>query len=101
MNHVRNIIETYAIDVAQIEQNIAIVNVLRIARSALLGTVDPVCITLIDCIICYFRFPPCKYDKLLLPCANICEELFHFLIICFDPFHAQINDNDPTVLGIL
>ena len=93
----RNIIETYAIDVAQIERNIAIVNALRSARSAVLGTdIDPSCITLVDWIICYFRFPPCKFDKLLLPCANTCGELIRFLLICYDPIREHIDD--PTVL---
>ena len=49
-----NTIESYAVDVAQVELNIALVDALESARSAVLGSdIDPSCITRLDWIILY------------------------------------------------
>ena len=48
-----NAIESYAVDVAQVEIHVALVNALESARSAVMGSdIDPSCITRLDWIIC-------------------------------------------------
>ena len=89
-------IDSYAIDIAQVEQNIAIVNAMNSARLALLESdIDPSCIAILEVIMCIFRFPPCWDTKLLLPCSETCVEHSPLLLICFDPVVKHIND--PTV----
>ena len=90
------LIDSYAIDVAQVELNIAIVNAMENARLALLKSdIDPSCIEVLEVIMCVFTFPPCWGTKLLLPCSEACVELSPLLLICFDPIVENIND--PTV----
>ena len=87
---------TYAIDIAQIEQNIAIVNAMENARSTVSeSNIDPSCITILEWFICFFRFPPCLDTKLLLPCGSTCGELILFFLVCFDTINKTITD--PTV----
>ena len=89
-------IDSYAIDVAQVEQNIAIVNAMEGARLAVLKSdIDPSCIKILEAIICFFRFPPCWDTKLLLPCSKTCVERSPLILICYDPVFKHIND--PTV----
>ena len=88
--------DTYAIDIAQIEQNIAIVNAMENARSAVSqSNIDPSCITILEWLICFFRFPPCLDTKLILPCGSTCGELILFFLVCFDTINKTITD--PTV----
>ena len=88
--------DTYAIDIAQIEQNIAIVNAMENARSAVSeSNIDPSCITILEWLICFFRFPPCLDTKLILPCGSTCGELILFFLVCFDIINKTITD--PTV----
>ena len=78
-----NTIENYAVDVAQVKLNIALVDALESARSAVLGSdIDSSCITRLDWIICIHRFPPCLDSRLLLICGNDCGELIGFFAIC-------------------
>ena len=86
-------IDSYAIDIAQVEQNIAIVNAMNSARLALLESdIDPSCIAILEVIMCIFRFPPCWDTKLLLPCSEACVERSPLLFICYDPVVKHIND---------
>ena len=73
-------IGSYAIDIAQLEVNIAIANNFERVRSPLLDSgIDPVCITILDTFICIYKFPLCLDFKLLLPCATACADVFdHF-----------------------
>ena len=90
-----NIVESYAIDVAQVELNIAIVNATEIAISLTLANetdVDPTCITIANWIICVFRFPPCIGTKLILPCIEACEEILRFLAACFFIVDQYVHD---------
>ena len=78
-------LESYAIDVAPIEQNIAIINSFRDARSALLGSdIDPSCITLLDWVICIYALPPCSDTKLIPPCVDTCGEILSFFATCYN-----------------
>ena len=89
----RNIIESYAVDVAQVELNVAIVNAMENARStALESDIDPSCITIVDWIICIFKLPPCIGTKLILPCIKSCEELLGYFLTCYDPIRIHIED---------
>ena len=86
-------IGTYAIDVAQDELNIATVNAYSRARSALMESdIDRICITLLDVIICIYRFPPCQDFNLVLPCGSICAEFFRFLRICLAAVVQHVDD---------
>lgn len=92
----RIVSKSYAIDVAQIEQNIAIVNAMEIARSALLESgIHPSCLTILEWIRCFFKFPTCLDTKLLIPCTKTCVELSSLFLICFDTVIAHIKV--PTV----
>ena len=84
-------IENYAIDVAQVELNIAIANTLESARSAVLESDDPSCITRLDWIMCIFRFPICLNSRLLLICRNACGELLYFFVNCFSIEEHVVN----------
>ena len=53
---------------------------------------DPVCITILQWIICLFAFPPCSNYKLLLPCTDVCGEIISFFLICFDVIETQVDD---------
>ena len=89
----RNLIESYAIDVGQIELNIAITKEFEDARLEVLKSdIDPSCITILDGIICTFRFPPCLDNKLMLPCENTCLELLQFFVICYEAIVDHVND---------
>ena len=84
---------TYAIDVAQDKLNIATVNAFKRARSAVLESdIDRICITLLDLIICIYRFPPCQDFKLILPCGSICADFSRFLRICFTAIVQHVNN---------
>ena len=86
-------IESYAIKVAQDERVIAIADVIRNARSAVLNSdIDPVCITLLDIVNCFYTFPPCLDFKLLLPCASVCVELVEYYTLCFAKVAKHIRD---------
>ena len=88
------VIESYAIDVAQVKLNTIIVNSLESARSAVLESdIDPSCITILDWIICLYRLPPCFGTKLLFPCIETCEELLGFLVTCYGDIEVHIDDN--------
>ena len=92
-------LESYAIDVAQIEQNIAIINVMESVRLAVLGyDLDPSnsCITLIDWVICIAKLPPCSDTKLILPCADTCGVILSFFTTCYNSVE-EFADNDETV----
>ena len=86
--------ESYAIDVAQTELNIAIVNAMKSARSALAleSDVDSSCITIVDWIICLYRFPLCLGTKLILPCIETCETLLGFFVTCYGDIEKHIDD---------
>ena len=89
----RNVIESYAIDVAQVELNIAIVNAMENTRSGLLETdIDPSCITIADLIICIFKLPPCIGTKLILPYIKSCEKLLGYFLTCYDATREHIED---------
>ena len=84
-------IENYAIDIAQVELNIAIANALESARSAVLESdIDPSCITRLDWIMCIFRFPPCLDSRLLLICGNACGELLYFFANCYNSIEEHV-----------
>ena len=87
-----NAIESYAVDVAQVETHVALVNALESARSAVMGSdIDPSCITRLDWIICIYRFPPCWNFSLLLICRDDCGELIDFFAIC-GSIEEHVND---------
>ena len=90
----RNATFGYAIDIAQTKHNIGIVNSLENARLTILESddIDPSCITILDWMICYFRFPPCLGTRLLLPCGNGCGEVIRFFEVCFDTINETITD---------
>ena len=86
-------LESYAIDVAQIEQNIAIINSLGSARSAVLGSdIDPSCITLLDWVICITKRPPCLDTKLILPCVDTCGVILSFFATCYNAVEEFVVD---------
>lgn len=86
-------LESYAIDIAQIEQNIAIVHALGSARSAVLGSdIDPSCITLLDWVICITKLPPCSDTKLILPCVDTCGVILSFFAICYNAVEEFVDD---------
>lgn len=88
-------LESYAIDVAQIEVNFAIVRALENARLELLDSeIDPSCFTIIDWTICFFRFPPCVGTKLMLPCTDACPVILSFFAICFDAVQKLVDDKE-------
>ena len=77
-------IGSYAIDIAQVEVIMAIVNNFENARSAVLDSdIDPLCITLLDVLICIYKFPLCLDFNLILPCATACGDVLRLLGICF------------------
>ena len=87
-----NTIESYAVDVAQVELNIALVNALESARLAVLGSdIDPSCITRLDWMICIYRFPPCRNFTLLLICTDDCGLLIDFFANC-GSIEEHVND---------
>ena len=92
----RNAVENYAIDVAQTELNIAIINALENASSALAleSDVDASCIIILDWVICLYRFPPCLETnyKLILPCIETCETIYSFIAICYDAIVEHLHD---------
>ena len=91
----RNIVENYAIDVAQVELNIVIANALRRAASLALANetdIDLTCIAIANGIACIFEFPPCIGTKLLLPCPDACGELLGFLATCYFVIEKYVND---------
>ena len=86
-------LESYAIDVAQLEQNIAIVNALEGARLAILGSdINPSCVTLVDWTICISKLPPCVDTKLILPCLNSCGVILSFFATCFNIVQSFVSD---------
>ena len=90
----RIVTENYAVDVAQTEENVAIVNALKSVRLIILESdIDPSCIILVEWIICAFSFPPCLDTKLLLPCFNVCVELSPYFLLCFNDVNKHITDN--------
>ena len=87
-------IESYAIEVAQDNLNIAIVDAFKSARSEVLSSdIDPVCIGILDMIICFYSFPPCLDFQLLLPCASSCGEILRFFVICYYSIVQHINND--------
>ena len=86
-------LESYAIDVAQVEQNIAIANALGNVRSAILESdIDPSCIALLDWIICIVKLPPCVDTKLILPCVDACGVILSFFATCYNAVEELVND---------
>ena len=66
---------------------------MRYARLALLNSdIDPVCITLLEIVDCFYTFPPCLDFKLLLPCASTCLELVEYYLVCVVQIGKHIRD---------
>ena len=87
-----NTIENYAVDVAQVELHIDLVNALESARLEVLGSdIDPSCITRLDWIICLYKYPPCQDFSLLLICRDDCGELIDFFAVC-GSIEEHVND---------
>ena len=43
---------------------------------------DPICIGVLDVLICIYKFPLCLDFNLILPCADACGDVFSVLGIC-------------------
>ena len=92
----RDSIESYGIDVALTELNIAIVNAFENASLAVVreSDVDSTCLTIVDWIICIYRFPPCLETnyQLILPCIEACEAILSFFVTCYGAIERHIHD---------
>ena len=57
---------------------------------------DPFCSTILEWIICVYRFPPCQQQKtnfkLLLPCCNSCDEILRFFTTCYLAIEQHVNN---------
>ena len=54
--------------------------------------IDPICITLLDLISCFYKFPPCLDFKLLLPCDSFCVNIVEYYTLCFAQVAKHIRN---------